>query len=84
MYRFDAPLCDAHAERARARVRGLVNPMLGYLQQELADRGYDRSCSEAVGSVRDPAVGDELRQDSSESDMLDSVEQALGSIGVGG
>lgn len=58
--------------------------MLGELQQELAGRGTRLVVSEAVGSVRDLLVGDELKEDFSESDMFDSVEQALDSIDVGG
>lgn len=58
--------------------------MLGELQQELAGRGIRLVVSEAVGSVRDLLVGDELKEDFSESDMFDSVEQALDSIDVGG
>ena len=107
VYRFDAPLFYANAERFRARVRSLVKRrgdvrlvvieastipdldvtaarMLGELQQELAGRGIRLVVSEAVGSVRDLLVGDELKEDFSESDMFDSVEQALDSIDVGG
>jgi MFS superfamily sulfate permease-like transporter len=107
VYRFDAPLFYANAERFRARVRSLVKRrgdvrlvvieastipdidvtaarMIGELQQELAGQGIRLVVSEAVGSVRDLLVGDELKEDFPESDMFDSVEQALDSIDVGG
>ncbi|MGZ8580843.1 MAG: STAS domain-containing protein [Actinomycetota bacterium] len=107
VYRFDAPLFYANAERFRARVRALIRRrndvrivvleastipdidvtaarMLGELQQELGDRGVRLVVAEAVGSVRDLLVGDELKEDFTAADMYDSVHQALGSIGVDG
>ena len=107
VYRFDAPLFYANAERFRTRVRALIGRrndvrivvleastipdvdvtaarMLGELQQELGDKGVRLVVAEAVGSVRDLLVGDELKEDFTAADMYDSVHQALGSIGVDG
>ena len=100
VYRFDAPLFYANAERFRARVRALTKRrsdvrtvvleattipdidvtaarMLGELQHELGLRGVRLVVADAVGSVRDLLVGDELKEDFTEADMYDSVEEAL-------
>lgn len=106
VYRFDAPLFYANAERFRARVRRLTRRrddlrivvleastipdvdvtaarMLGELQQELGDQGVRLVVAEAVGSVRDLLVGDELKEDFTAQDMYDSVALALGSADPG-
>ena len=105
VYRFDAPLFYANAERFRTRVRSLIRRrddvrivvleasttpdidvtaarMLGELRQELGDRGVRFVVAEAVGSVRDLLVGDELKEDFTTADMYDSVQQALDAIDV--
>jgi high affinity sulfate transporter 1 len=103
VYRFDAPLFYANAERFRSRVRTLTRRrddlrivvieastipdidvtaarMLGELQEELAERDIRLVVAEAVGSVRDLLVGDELKHDFVAGDMYDSVDQALDSV----
>jgi MFS superfamily sulfate permease-like transporter len=102
VYRFDAPLFYANAERFRTRVRALTKRrrdlrlvvleastipdidvtaarMLGELQLELGTRGVRLVVADAVGSVRDLLVGDELKEDFTAEDMFDSLEQAVGS-----
>ena len=82
MYRFDAPLCDANAEQSRARVRGLVKRMLGNSSRSSPTAG-------TTGRVRRPWAACATCPSATKAagflrvDMLDSVEQALGSIGVG-
>ena len=83
VFRFDAPLFYANAQRFRARVRSLTRRhddlrlvvleastipdidvtaarMLGELRQELGARGMRLVIADAVGSVGDLLVGDEL------------------------
>lgn len=104
IYRSDAPLFYANAERFRSRMRRLTRRrndlrlvvleastipdiditagrMLGELQQELATRGIRLVVADAVGSVRDLLVSDELKEDFTRADMYDSVEQAIDTIG---
>ena len=105
IYRSDAPLFYANAERFRGRVRTLTRRhddlrlvvleastipdidvtaarMLGELRQELEARGIRLVVADAVGSVRDLLVGDELKEDFTRADMYDSVEQALAEVEV--
>ena len=56
--------------------------MQGELQQELGGRRIRLVVADAVGSVRDLLVDDELKEDFTSADMYDSVEQALARGGI--
>ena len=100
VFRFDAPLFYANAQRFRTRVRSLTRRhddlrlvvleastipdidvtaarMLGELRQELASRGTRLVIADAVGSVGDLLVGDELGSGFDPSDLFDTIEEAL-------
>jgi MFS superfamily sulfate permease-like transporter len=100
VFRFDAPLFYANAQRFRTRVRSLTRGhddlrlvvleastipdidvtaarMLGELRQELSARGVRLVVADAVGSVGDLLVGDELGTGFDRCDLFDTIEQAL-------
>jgi SulP family sulfate permease len=100
VFRFDAPLFYANAQRFRSRVRSLTRRlddlrlvvleastipdidvtaarMLGELRQELGARGVRLVVADAVGSVGDLLVDDELGTGFDRHDLFDTLEEAL-------